>query len=497
MNLPIQPSLAEFRELALRGNLIPVHTELIADAEMPVSAFQKIDDGSYSFLFESVEKSDQAGRYSFVGTAPRVIFESRGRKILINDGGEIREFETTRDPLYELEELMKRYHYVPSPALADARFGGGAVGYLSYDMVRFFEPTVTASPPDDLGLPESLWVITETLLIFDHRTRRLRIVANALVEGDTDAAYARAVEQIRQLVAKLAQPAPLPLVPITPAPEVPAPTGNTTREEYMKMVSDGQEFIRAGDIFQFVPSQRFETDYTGDPLTLYRALRFVNPSPYMFCMKFAGRFALVGSSPEVHVRAIAGRIEIRPIAGTRRRGASPEEDDANAADLLADPKECAEHLMLVDLARNDVGRASEFGSVKVTDFMTIEKYSHVMHIVSNVEGRLRPDRTAYDVMRATFPAGTVSGSPKVRALQIINGCEKNKRGVYAGAVGYFGFDGNTDSCIALRTVVLKDGKAYVQAGAGVVADSVPESEHQECVNKAMGMMAAIARAKAI
>ncbi len=495
MNLPIQPSLAEFRELALRGNLIPVHTELIADAEMPVSAFQKIDDGSYSFLFESVEKSDQAGRYSFVGTAPRVIFESRGRKILINDGGEIREFETTRDPLYELEELMKRYRYVPSPALADARFGGGAVGYLSYDMVRFFEPTVTASPPDDLDLPESLWVITETLLIFDHRTRRLRIVANALVEGDTDAAYARAVEQIRQLVAKLAQPAPLPLVPITPAPEVPAPTGNTTREEYMKMVSDGQEFIRAGDIFQFVPSQRFETDYTGDPLTLYRALRFVNPSPYMFCMKFAGRFALVGSSPEVHVRAITGRIEIRPIAGTRRRGASPEEDDANAADLLADPKECAEHLMLVDLARNDVGRASEFGSVKVTDFMTIEKYSHVMHIVSNVEGRLRPDRTAYDVMRATFPAGTVSGSPKVRALQIINGCEKNKRGVYAGAVGYFGFDGNTDSCIALRTVVLKDGKAYVQAGAGIVADSVPANEHQECVNKAMGMMAAIARAK--
>ncbi|MGB8166939.1 MAG: anthranilate synthase component I [Chthoniobacteraceae bacterium] len=497
MNLPIQPSLAEFRELAQRGNLIPVHTELIADAEMPVSAFQKIDDGSYSFLFESVEKSDQAGRYSFVGTAPRVIFESRGRKILINDGGHVVEFETTRDPLFELEELMKRYRYVASPALADARFGGGAVGYLSYDMVRFFEPTVTASPPDDLDLPESLFVITETLLIFDHRTRRLRIVANALVEGDAGGAYARAIEQITQLVAKLSQPATLPLVPITPAPEVPAPTGNTTREEYMKMVADGQEFIRAGDIFQFVPSQRFETEYTGDPLTLYRALRFVNPSPYMFCLKFAGRFALVGSSPEVHVRAIDGRIEIRPIAGTRRRGATPEEDDANAKDLLADPKECAEHLMLVDLARNDVGRASEFGSVKVTDFMTIEKYSHVMHIVSNVEGRLRPDRTAYDVMRATFPAGTVSGSPKVRALQIINGCEKNKRGVYAGAVGYFGFDGNTDSCIALRTVVLKDGKAYVQAGAGVVADSVPESEHQECVNKAMGMMAAIARAKAI
>jgi anthranilate synthase component 1 len=263
----------------------------------------------------------------------------------------------------------------------------------------------------------------------------------------------------------------------------------------MKMVSDGKEFIRAGDIFQFVPSQRFSADYAGDPLTLYRSLRFVNPSPYMFCMKFDGRFSLVGSSPEVHVRAINGRIEIRPIAGTRKRGATPEEDEANAADLLADPKERAEHLMLVDLARNDVGRASEFGSVRVTDFMTIERYSHVMHIVSNVEGRLHPDCTAYDVMRATFPAGTVSGSPKVRALQIINGCEKNKRGVYSGAVGYFGFDGNSDSCIALRTIVLKGRKAYVQAGAGVVADSTPEGEYQETVNKAMGMLNAIARAK--
>jgi anthranilate synthase component 1 len=504
----LTPTLAEFRSLAQKGNLIPVFTDLISDAESPVSAFQKIDDGGYSFLFESVEKSDQAGRYSFVGSRPRVLFESRGRTIRIVEDGAEQTFETERDPLHELETLMQRYRYVASPALADARFAGGAVGYLAYDMVRFFEPTVAPSPPDDLKLPESLFTITETLIIFDHRTRRLRIVANALVADDgsnaaanVDAAYTRATEQIAQIVEKLAQPAQLPLFPITPAPEVPAPRGNTTPAEYMKMVTDGKELIRAGDIFQFVPSQRFETDYTGDPLTLYRALRFVNPSPYMICMKFGpstgSGFALVASSPEVHVRAIQGKIEIRPIAGTRRRGANAAEDDANAQDLLADPKERAEHLMLVDLARNDVGRASEFASVRVTDFMTIEKYSHVMHIVSNVEGRLRPDRTAYDVMRATFPAGTVSGSPKIRALQIINGCEKNKRGVYAGAVGYFGFDGNTDSCIALRTVVLKDGKAYVQAGAGIVADSIPESEHQECVNKAMGMMAAIARAKTI
>jgi len=497
MNVPLHPTLAEFHELARRGNTIPVYTELIADAESPVSAFQKIDDGGYSFLFESVEKSDQAGRYSFVGGQPRLTFESRGRTIRISDNGQVIEFETDRDPLHELENVMKRYTVVPSPALAEARFAGGAVGYLGYDVVRFFEPSIPAAPQDDLDVPESFFFLAETLLIFDHRTRRLRIVANAFVEDHVDAAYMAAAAKIQALLVKLAQPTQLPPIFVDREPETIAPRANTTREEYEQIVREGQEYIRAGDVFQFVPSQRFETDYTGDPLTLYRALRYVNPSPYMFCLKFAGAFSLVGSSPEVHVRAINGRIDIRPIAGTRRRGKDEAEDDANAAELLADPKERAEHLMLVDLARNDVGRAAEYGSVKVSDFMTIEKYSHVMHIVSNVHGTLRAGRTAYDVMRATFPAGTVSGSPKVRAMQIINQFEKSKRGVYAGAVGYFGFDGNSDSCIALRTVVLKDGKAYVQAGAGVVADSTPEGEHQECVNKAMGMMAAIARAKGI
>jgi anthranilate synthase component 1 len=289
----------------------------------------------------------------------------------------------------------------------------------------------------------------------------------------------------------------LPPIFAQPRGEPPVPRCNTMREEYLQMVRDSHEYIHAGDIFQIVPSQRFETDYTGDPLTLYRTLRFVNPSPYMFCLKLGERFALVGSSPEVHVRAINGRVQIRPIAGTKRRGATSEEDEQNAQTLLADPKERAEHLMLVDLARNDVGRIANYATVEVTDFMTIEKYSHVMHIVSNVTGQLREDRNAYDVMRATFPAGTVSGSPKVRAMQIINQLEKSKRGVYAGAVGYFGFDGNSDSCIALRTVVLKDGVAYVQAGAGVVADSTPEGEYQECVNKAMGMMAAIGKARSI
>lgn len=494
------PDLPTFRALAQKGNLIPVYTELIADAETPVSAFAKLDDGGYTFLFESVEKSEQTGRFSFLIVNPRTVLESHGRKVRVSRPGSVEEFETKRDPLADLEEIMAQYRAVPlphEPAGLHSRFSGGAVGFLGYDMVRFFEPSVPPAPKDELGLPESLFVIADTLLIFDHLKRRLRIVVNALVEGDPDAAYQAAAHRIAELAEKLAQPLQLPAFPITVAPKPAEATSNTTREEYMSMVTRGQEYIRAGDVFQFVPSQRFATDYTGDPLTLYRALRFVNPSPYMFCMKFAGRFSLVGSSPEVHVRAIDRKIDIRPIAGTRRRGATPEEDEANAQDLLADPKERAEHLMLVDLARNDVGRASEYGSVKVNDFMIIERYSHVMHIVSNVEGRLHPDRSAFDVMRATFPAGTVSGSPKVRAMQVINEFEKSKRGVYAGAVGYFGFDGNSDSCIALRTVVLKEGKAYVQAGAGVVADSTPEGEYAETVNKAMGMMAAIARAQSV
>jgi anthranilate synthase component 1 len=502
-SISLKPSLAEFRELAKQGNLIPVCTELIADAETPVSAFQKMDDGGSCFLLESVEKSDQAGRYSFVGSHPRLTFESRGRQIRITENGQVREYTTEGDPLQELEALMGRYRFVHSPAAGESRFLGGAVGYLSYDMVRFFEPTIAPPPKDELGLPEMLFLIADSVLIFDHRTRRLRIVSNAFVETDeVEAAYAKAEQSIRRIADRLAAPSQLPRLFVDCDAPVLPPASNTAPEDYMAMVRNGLEYIRAGDVFQFVPSQRFETDYAGDALTLYRSLRFVNPSPYMFCLKFGGgaeaspQFALVGSSPEVHVRAMNGQVEIRPIAGTKRRGKTEEEDEANAQALLADPKERAEHLMLVDLARNDVGRIANFGTVRVTDFFTIEKYSHVMHIVSNVVGELRADKTAYDVMRATFPAGTVSGSPKVRAMQVINELERSKRGVYAGAVGYFGFDGNHDSCIALRTVVLKDGKAYVQAGAGVVADSLPEAEHQECVNKAMGMMAAIARAKA-
>lgn len=501
--LSISPTLEQFQTLAARGRLIPVWIDLLADAETPVSAFQKLDSGGYSFLLESAEKSPKAGRYSFVGADPKFLLESRGRTIRITENGIAREFETQSDPLSELEILMQSFGWVKPEELEDAegpRFSGGAIGFLSYNAVHFFEPSVERNQADPLDLPESLFFLSDTVLIFDHHTKRMRILVNATVDSpeSASAAYHSASERIRDILATLARPISLPQLPIPTHSIAPAEArSNTTRNEYLSMVRKSQEYIHAGDIFQIVPSQRFETDYTGDALTLYRTLRDVNPSPYMFCLKLAGRFALVGSSPEVHVRATDGHVEIRPIAGTKRRGATAAEDDANAAELLSDPKERAEHLMLVDLARNDVGRIAEFGSVRVTDFMTIERYSHVMHIVSHVTGTLRQGKSAFDVMRATFPAGTVSGSPKVRAMQVLGEIEKHKRCVYAGAVGYFGFDGNTDSCIALRTVVLKDGRAHVQTGAGVVADSTPEGEHQECINKAMGMMAAIARARSV
>ena len=491
----IHPGREAFRELARHGNLIPVSTELIADAETPISAFQKLDRGGYSYLLESAENIDEGGRYSIVGTDPRMIFQADGRNITITENGETRQYTAEGDPLKALQAEMSRFKPVRLPELP--RFIGGAIGFVSYDTVRFFEPTVGDMPKETLGLPDMVFMVTDTLLIFDHKLRKIRILCNALVTNDDpDTAYDIACEKIEATLERLHRPAIL--APINAHRDtVPLPPkSNTTQEEFYAMVRKAHEYIHAGDIFQVVLSQRFQADYDGDPLHLYRALRFINPSPYLFCLKFGGEFALVGSSPEVHVRVINGEVTIRPIAGTRRRGATPEEDEANAADLLADPKERAEHLMLVDLARNDVGRIAEYGSVRVTDFMTIERYSHVMHIVSNVVGKLKEGSNAYDVLRATFPAGTVSGSPKVRAMQIINEQEKSRRGAYAGAVGYFGFDGNHDSCITLRSVVLKDNKAYVQAGAGIVADSTPEGEYQETVNKAMGMMRAIEHALA-
>lgn len=498
----LKPSFEEFSSLCKKGNLIPVWTELASDYETPISAFQKLTEGvsTPSFLLESAENSEQIGRYSFLGIDPRLEIRARGRSLFYREKDETKFTsseipEEQGDPLHELERIMERFTAVEVEGLPV--FAGGAVGYIGYDMVRFFEPTVPGPPDDGLGLPDMAFVITDTLVIFDHRFRKMQVVANICIDDfpNPEAGYEAARERIDAIIAKLATPQSVAPFSLMAEPEDQPFESNTTQAEYEKMVTDAKEYILAGDIFQVVPSQRFETDYTGRPIDLYRALRHVNPSPYMFCLQFGDEFSLVGSSPEVHVQTIEGKIRIRPIAGTRWRGKTPEEDNALAEELLADPKERAEHVMLIDLARNDVGRVAEYESVQVSEFMIVERYSHVMHIVSNVVGKLRPDLSAYDVMRATFPAGTVSGSPKVRAMQIIDEFEKSKRGAYAGAVGYFGFDGNHDSCIALRTVVLREGKAYVQAGAGVVADSVPENEYNETVNKAKGMMRAIERAK--
>jgi anthranilate synthase component 1 len=492
MKAQLTPTLDEFSQLAERGNVIPLFAEFVADGETPVSAFKKLDNSGYSFLFESTEKNDVSGRFSFVGIEPRVVIQSYGREIRLVEHGDEQRFDTTTDPLDEIRKLMAGYRFVSHPELP--RFAGGAVGFLGYEAINFFEPKVPLADGDDLHLPEMLFMIPSGLLIFDHRLRSLKIVVNAFVDdASPEAVYARAAESACAIMRQLAQPADLPFV-LTQESETQSARSNFRREEFEQAVERAREYIRAGDIFQVVLSQRFETDFGGDPLDFYRCLRFINPSPYMFCLKFADDFALVGSSPEMHVRLVGDVVEIRPIAGTRGRGATIAEDERNAAELLADPKERAEHIMLVDLARNDVGRVADFGSVRVTEMMGIERYSHVMHIVSNITGRLRNGCNAFDVVKSTFPAGTVSGAPKIRAMQIISELEKTRRGCYAGAIGYFGFDGNVDSCIALRCAVLKNGKAYFQAGAGIVADSDPRLEFEETVNKARAMSKALAMA---
>jgi anthranilate synthase component 1 len=490
------PSRAEFHELVQRGNVVPVYTDWVADSETPVSAFSKLDRGGYSFLFESTEKNDVSGRFSFVGTDPEIVIRSRNDEITITEPDKTRNPRSSSDPLVKLRQLMAKYRFVKRPELP--RFVGGAVGFLGYDAARFFEPTVPVAEHDDLSLPEMLFVIAGAVVIFDHRLRTVRILNNAFLNAgdDPDKVYDRAQQRICEIVGRLKAPTTMASLPVD-CPRTPLlPRSSANRNEFEQLVRQTKDYINRGDIFQLVLSRLFEVDFDKDALALYRCLRFVNPSPYMFCLNFAGEFSLVGSSPEMHVRVVDGLVEIRPIAGTRKRGRTPDEDERNAADLLADAKERAEHVMLLDLARNDLGRIAEFGSVRVTEQMGIERYSHVMHIVSHVVARLRTDQDAYDVLRATFPAGTVSGAPKVRAMQLISNLEKRKRGCYAGAVGYFGFDGNLDSCIALRSVVLKNGRAYIQAGAGIVADSVPAAEYDETENKAAAMMQALSMARA-
>jgi anthranilate synthase component 1 len=492
VTVEIHPNREEFVALARTGNMIPVYADLMADFETPVSAYAKLRAHGPAYLLESVEGGERLSRYSFIGCRPRKIFACGPVTTEIREAGRpAQTVPTPSDPLTLIENELKPFRPVRLPGLP--RFTGGAVGFLSYEYVTRIEPTVPTARRDELGIPLIYFMLSDSLLIFDRAKQTLRLCVNAHVPGDGDqgaaAAHGAAEAELMKLFEILRERSSLAPAPLVTPAKVEVPPGNFTRPAYEKLVDSVKEFIRAGDIIQVVPSQRFSRPFTKTPLDLYRALRTVNPSPYTFILD-SGDFALVGASPEVHVRLTDGLVEIRPIAGTARRGATHEEDLALEKALLADEKERAEHLMLVDLARNDIGRVCKFGSIHVPGYMFVERYSHVMHIVSQVEGQIAPEKNAFDLMRATFPAGTVSGAPKVRAMQIIAENEPVQRGFYAGALGYFGYDGNLDSCITLRTALLRNGMMYIQAGGGVVADSDPASEYQETINKAGALLKA-------
>lgn len=486
------PSFEEFSKKAEEGNLIPVYRDILADMETPVSAFQKINSGKHSFLLESVEGGEKWARYSFLGFNPSIIFRSKGNTVEIIRGQKTEEWKNVKSPLDKLRDLMREYKPVKMDALP--RFFGGAVGYLSYDMVRFFEE-LPDNTTDDLNIYDSFFVITDTILIFDNLKQTIKVVSNVyLNEGASlESLYREATRKIDSIASKLKEPLMRKSMPVTNQPSLNI-TSNLSKEEFENKVVKAKEHIVAGDIIQVVLSQRFQTQADIDPMNIYRSLRIINPSPYMFYLKFDD-LTVVGSSPEVMVRVEDNRIALRPIAGTRPRGKSPEEDQEFEKDLLQDPKEIAEHIMLVDLGRNDVGRVAKTATVNVNELMVIEKYSHVMHIVSNVQGVLDDDKDTFDVLKACFPAGTVSGAPKVRAMEIIEDLEPTRRGPYAGAVGYFSFSANMDFCITIRTVIIKDRTIYIQVGAGIVADSEPDKEWSETVNKAKAMMKALEMAK--
>jgi anthranilate synthase component 1 len=489
-----RPSYDDFARCLDRApSCIPVYRQLTGDALTPVSAFRRLERAAPSFLFESVIGGEKVGRFSFLGTEPFLTFEARGALVKIadaQDGTSPRRF-TSSDPFRDLETLVDRHRAVAVPGLP--RFAGGAVGYASYDAVRYTEhlPNI---PPDDRGLPDLSFALYDRMVLFDHIRKTILVVAHAHLATATDprSAYQLACHRADELVGRLAATGnELGVHDIaTDGPVSLDVTSNFTRTEYEAVVRRCQEYIKAGDVFQVVPSQRFQRTTSARPFDIYRALRVVNPSPFLFLLNF-GDFALIGSSPEILVRVEEGLVTIRPLAGTRRRGRNEDEDRSLAAELLADPKERAEHIMLVDLGRNDVGRVADYGTVLLSDVMKVERYSHVMHITSNVTGRLRNGQTAFDALRAGLPAGTVSGAPKVRAMEIIDEVERQKRGPYAGAVGYIDFTGNMDTCIALRTLVIQSQTAYIQAGGGIVYDSVPGDEYEETVNKARGLLKAI------
>ncbi len=485
------PTKKEFLKLAKRSNLIPVVREILADLETPVSCFIKMGDNPYSYLLESVEGGEKIARFSIIGGAPSLIFKSKGRQIRLTRPGKKEEvFLTKKDPLYELERILRRFKQAPVKGLPP--FSGGAVGYLGYDTVRFIEK-IPDKNKDAYSIPDSLFIFTDTLFVFDHLNKKISVVSNVALDDfkDAEEAYEHAVQKIDQEVRRLrSMPDQRRFSAAGLKPPVLKIDSNFKKSGFERAVNKAKSYIKKGDIIQVVLSQAFRTKIQSQPLDVYRALRSINPSPYMFYLN-CGDFYLVGASPEVHVRCENEKTILRPIAGTRHRGKDAREDSRLEKELLNDPKERAEHLMLVDLGRNDLGRVCDYKSVRVSEFMTVEKYSHVMHLVSNVEGRLRKGKTIFDVLRATFPAGTISGAPKVRAMEIIDELENQKRSFYSGIVGYFSYSKNLDSCITIRTILIKDGTAYVQAGAGIVADSQPAKEYQETVNKAKALVKAI------
>ena len=513
----LTPTFERFEELAGRFNRVPLVAMLICDDMTPLSAFARLQAGAArAFLLESVVGGENVARYSFLGADPALTFETlRARVRWFDPHGRVTNEEQTNDPLALLADHLRKYRAPSMPGLP--RFLGGAVGYASYDTVRYYERLPNA-PADDRGIPDLLFDIYETMVIFDHVRKVVLVVAHAAVPDGGDAAvrraaYDQAAARIDGIIGRLSGRSALhPVQVALPAPPVTRYTSNITQAEFAGVVEKCKEYIRAGDIFQVVPSQRLLVETAADPLDIYRALRVINPSPFMFYLK-SPQVTLVGASPEIMCRVADGVVTNRPLAGTRRRGVTEEEDRRLREELLADPKERAEHIMLVDLARNDVGRVVRPGSVKLSDVMTIEYYSHVMHISSSVTGELAAGRTAFDALRAALPVGTVSGAPKVRAMEIIDECERTRRGPYGGAVGYVDFAGNMDTCIALRTLVLMPGEepspdpslegrgvadawwAYVQVGAGIVADSVPQREYEETLNKAQSLLAAIRMAE--
>ena len=475
-----RPTLEQVEKMADRGNLVPIYREINADLETPVSAYLKIARPPYSFLLESVEGGEHLARYSFLGTEPlKVIKTGPGQ-----EHGAV-------DPLKPIEREMSRFRVVPIPELP--RFSGGVVGYLSYEAVNYFE-RLPSPEADSLMLPESVSMLTTTFLIFDHVRHKIRVVSHVHLDGDVEGAYGEAVGRIDELVRRLETPLRLPAHESAAEGRTDRVTSNMTQEQYMGMVERVRRYIVDGDVIQVVPSQRLARPTAAHPFQIYRALRAINPSPYMYYLDLDG-FYLVGASPEMLVQVIGREVTTHPIAGTRPRGATPEEDLALEQELRTDEKERAEHIMLVDLGRNDIGRVSEPGTVRVTSLMEVQRYSHVMHLVSHVTGTLREDCTNLDALRACFPVGTLSGAPKIRAMEIIAELEPEKRGPYSGAVGYFDFSGNLDTATTIRTLVIKDGVAYAQAGGGIVYDSRPEAEYEETIHKASALLRAIDQAE--